>query len=165
MIHDTPAHIERLHASCVSIGSRGVLLMGKSGSGKSDLSLRLMALGAMLVADDQVLLHEKDGLLTASVDPSIRGLLEIHGVGLVRYPVANNIPVVLAVELVPLEQMEHLPTPRTFEIMGHSIPKIAIYGFDSSAPHKVYAALHAMRKGNLHTGFLPDRKEGQEGKW
>lgn len=158
MIHNTPPRNERLHASCVSIGSRGVLLVGKSGSGKSDLTLRLMALGAMLVADDQVLLHEEDGQLTASVDASIRGLLEIHGVGLVRYPVASNIPVKLVVELVPLERMEHLPNPQVHELLGHRIPKIAIYGFDSSAPHKVYAALHAMRKGNLHTGFLPDTK-------
>lgn len=159
MIHSTPAKTERLHASCVSIGSRGVLLMGKSGSGKSDLTLRLMSRGAMLVADDQVILTSEDGHLTASVDDSIRGLLEIHGIGLVRYPVANNIPVRLVVELVPLEQMEHLPKPQTYTLLGHNIPKIAIYGFDSSAPHKVYAAVHAMRHGNLHTGFLPDRQE------
>lgn len=156
MIHSTPPQTERLHASCVSIGSNGVLLVGKSGSGKSDLTLRIMAWGAMLVADDQVILTSEDGHLTASVDASIRGLLEIHGVGLVRYPVANNVPVRLVVELVPLEKMEHLPQPQHYEVLGHRIPKIGIYGFDSSAPHKIYAALHAMRPGNLHTGFLPD---------
>lgn len=159
MIHNTPPKTERLHASCVSVGSRGVLLVGKSGSGKSDLALRLMAWGAMLVADDQTILTLEDGHLTASVDDSIRGLLEIHGVGLVRYPVANNIPLRLVVELVSLEEMEHIPNPQTYEIMGHSIPKISIYGFDSSAPHKIYAAMHAMRRGNLHTGFLPDPQD------
>lgn len=156
MIHSEPPRTERLHASCVSIGSWGVLLVGKSGSGKSDLALRLMAWGAMLVADDQVILTSQDGELTASVDDSIRGLLEIHGVGLVRYPIAHHIPLRLVVELVPLEEMEHLPPPQHHEILGHRIPRIGIYGFDSSAPHKIYAALHAMRPGNLHTGFLPD---------
>lgn len=156
MIHNTPIQTERLHASCVSIGSGGVLLVGKSGSGKSDLALRLMAKGAMLVADDQVILRAEGDRLIASVDESIRGLLEIRGVGLVRYPVANNVPVRLVVELVPLEEIEHIPTPKTYALLGHNIPKIAIYGFDSSSPHKVYAAMHAMSRGNLHTGFLPD---------
>lgn len=160
MIHNTPHPAERVHASCVSIGSRGVLLLGKSGSGKSDVALRLMAHGAMLVADDQVLLHEEDGVLRAGVDAHIRGLLEIRGIGLVRYPVASNIPLRLAVNLVALEQMEHIPTPQQFSLLGVSIPQISIHGFDSSTPHKIYAAIHAMRRGNLHTGFLPDNNGG-----
>lgn len=158
MIHNTPPHIERIHASCISIGSRGVLLMGKSGSGKSDVALRLMARGGMLVADDQVILSEENGALIASVDPAIRGLIEIHGVGLVKFPVANNIPVRLAVHLVSLQEMEHIPSPQTYETLGVTIPLISIYGFDSSTPDKIYAALHAMRPGNLHTGFLPDKQ-------
>lgn len=161
MIHNTPPHTERIHASCISIGSRGVLLMGKSGSGKSDVALRLMSRGGMLVADDQVILSEENGALIASVDPTIRGLIEIHGVGLVKFPVANNIPVRLAVNLVPLEEVEHIPLPRSYETLGVKIPQICIFGFDASAPDKIYAALHAMRQGNLHTGFLPDKKDGK----
>lgn len=157
MIHNQPEHSERIHASCVSIGSKGVLLLGKSGSGKSDVALRLMARGAMLVADDQVILREEEGRLIASVDPQIRGLLEIHGVGLVRYPVATNIPVRLAVNLVALDKMEHIPAPATYSALGVSVPQIGIYGFDASTPDKIYAAIHAMRRDNLHTGFLPDR--------
>lgn len=159
MIHTPPPHSERIHASCVSIGSRGVLLMGKSGSGKSDVALRLMARGAMLVADDQVILRDEEGRLTASVDDSIRGLLEIHGVGLVKYPVANNIPVRLVVSLVALKDMEHIPIPQTYDALGFSVPQISIYGFDASTPDKIYAAVHAMHKGNLHTGFLPEGRD------
>jgi len=44
----------QLHASCVSIDGKGILLLGPSGSGKSDLSLRLIDGGATLVADDRV---------------------------------------------------------------------------------------------------------------
>lgn len=160
MIHNTPEHSERIHASCVSIGSKGVLLLGKSGSGKSDVALRLMSRGAMLVADDQVILREEQGMLVASVDAQIRGLLEIHGIGLVRYPVAANIPVRLAVNLVPLDRMEHLPEPQVYTVLGVAVPQIGIYGFDASAPDKIYAALHAMRRDNLHTGFLPERDGG-----
>lgn len=160
MIHNEPEQSERIHASCVSIGSKGVLLLGKSGSGKSDVALRLMARGAMLVADDQVILRAEEGALVASVDPHIRGLLEIHGVGLVRYPVATNIPVRLAVNLVPINEMEHIPTTQHFAALGISVPQIGIYGFDASTPDKIYAAIHAMRRGNLHTGFLPERDGG-----
>lgn len=162
MIHNTPPPSEHIHASCVSIGSHGVLLLGRSGSGKSDVALRLMSRGAMLVADDQVILTAEEGLLIASVEQSIRGLLEIHGVGLVRYPVATHIPVRLAVQLVPLEQMEHIPIPARFETLGISIPQISIYGFDASAPDKIYAAVHALHRGNLHTGFLPDGVGGRK---
>lgn len=146
----------RIHASCVAINSQGVLLMGKSGSGKSDLALRLLARGASLVADDQVILsvHESGRAVVANVDASIRGLLEIRGIGLVRYPVATDIPVALVIELVTRDKMEHIPIPATYDALGFAIPKIAIDGFDASAPAKVYAALYALKKGNLHTGFL-----------
>lgn len=148
---------QKLHASCVSIGSRGVLLIGKSGSGKSDVALRLISRGAMLVADDQTLLRVEGKYLIASVDTSIRGLLEIRGVGLVQYPVANNIPVNLVVKLSPREEMEHIPAPASFEYMGVTIPQITLHGFDAVTPDKIFAALYALGSGMLHTGFLPDK--------
>ncbi len=152
----------RLHASCVSLNSKGVLLLGKSGVGKSDLALRMLSRGAMLVADDQVIIHkidEEHEYLIATVDESIRGLLEIRGVGLVNYPVAANIPVMLAVELVRREDMEHIPTPQHFECLGIRVPKIAINGFDSSSPDKIFAAMHALRHQCLHTGFLEQKED------
>ena len=44
---------ETLHASCVAINGRAVLIEGRSGSGKSDLALRLIDQGGVLVSDDQ----------------------------------------------------------------------------------------------------------------
>ena len=41
-----------LHATCVTLGDRGMLITGPSGIGKSDLALRLIDGGAKLVADD-----------------------------------------------------------------------------------------------------------------
>lgn len=153
----------RIHGSCVSVGSRGVLLLGASGSGKSDLALRLMAKGALLVADDQVLLHAQEGYLVANVDDSIRGLLEIRGVGLVRYPLAANIPVTLAVQLVERAAIEHIPSPAVYSQLGVEIPQISLHGYDASTPEKVYAALHALLRNSLHTGFLPDKPEETSG--
>ena len=41
-----------LHATCVAIDGRGVVLTGASGAGKSGLGLQLIDGGAMLVSDD-----------------------------------------------------------------------------------------------------------------
>ena len=65
-----------IHASCIAIGGKGVLLLGGSGAGKSDLALRLIDDGAALVADDRTLLFVKNGALHAKAPPSIKGLLE-----------------------------------------------------------------------------------------
>ena len=62
-----------VHASCVALDRRAVLLRGASGCGKSALALQLMALGATLVADDRVILRLRDGALAASCPASIRG--------------------------------------------------------------------------------------------
>ena len=81
-----------IHASCVAIGGKAVLLLGASASGKSDLALRLIDGGAVLVADDRTILRVKNGGLNASAPPSIRGLLEIRAVGIVKLPVRASAP-------------------------------------------------------------------------
>ena len=71
-----------LHASCVALDGRGVLILGRSGAGKSSLALELMALGARLVADDRTVLHADDGAPVASCPPAILGKIEARGVGI-----------------------------------------------------------------------------------
>ena len=58
-----------VHASCVALDGNGVLLRGPSGSGKSDLALRLIDGGAVLVADDQVALTVEGEKILASAPP------------------------------------------------------------------------------------------------
>ncbi|WP_040850329.1 HPr kinase/phosphorylase, partial [Nitrospirillum viridazoti] len=74
----------RVHATCVSVGGAGVLLRGASGSGKSDLALRLVDAGALLVADDQVALAADPTatLLTATAPERLAGLIEVRGLGI-----------------------------------------------------------------------------------
>lgn len=147
---------EKIHGTCIAAGSKGVLLLGASGSGKSDLALRLISRGAVLVADDVVMLRKEEDYIIANADTATRGLLEVRGVGLVHYPVANHIPVVLVVRLVVQEKVERLPTPAVESLLGVSIPAISISGIEASSPDKVHAALHALLRNRLHTGFLPD---------
>ncbi len=88
-----------LHATCVAVDGRGLLIMGPSGSGKSLLAIQMMALGARLVADDQVHLSLQNGVLTARCPAALSGLIEARGLGLLHAKPLPEAPVHLAVEL------------------------------------------------------------------
>jgi HPr kinase/phosphorylase len=90
---------DTVHATCVAIARRGVLILGPSGSGKSTLGLALMALGARLVADDRTLLTSKAGKLVAKCPPAIRGLIEARGLGLIRAQPLTSAAIALVVDL------------------------------------------------------------------
>ena len=132
----------RLHATCVAIGDRGVLLTGPSGAGKSDLALRLIDRGAMLVSDDGVDLHARNGRLEAASPRTIAGLLEVRGLGILPFE-ATAAPVALVIALDrPAARMPESPLPiETIE--GIAIPLLALDAFEPSAPIKVERALMA----------------------
>ena len=50
-----------VHGSAIAIHGKGVLLLGPSGSGKSDLALRLIDRGAKLICDDVVHIENNKG--------------------------------------------------------------------------------------------------------
>ncbi|WP_136645570.1 HPr kinase/phosphorylase [Tabrizicola sp. YIM 78059] len=106
-----------LHASCISVDGRGLLILGPSGSGKSSLALRLIALGARLVADDRTEVVAIDNRLIARCPPAIRGLVEARGVGLLRAEASGEVPVVLVADLGRTEE-QRLPPYRRITLMG-----------------------------------------------
>jgi len=129
-----------LHASCVAIAGRGVLLTGASGAGKSDLALRLIDRGAVLVGDDGLVIEARDGRLHARPGPNIEGQMEVRGLGILAFPWVEA-PLALAITLdqpVPRMPDELLPV-RVIE--GLTLPMIALDPFESSAPVKVEKAL------------------------
>jgi serine kinase of HPr protein (carbohydrate metabolism regulator) len=129
-----------LHASCVAIGGRAVLITGPSGSGKSDLALRLIDRGAVLVADDCTLVRTFGAGLLADVPGTIAGRIEVRGIGILDMPYQTDVPVALVVALD--EPVERMPERQAAcDIAGTSIPKIALAGFEASAPVKVKLAL------------------------
>jgi HPr kinase/phosphorylase len=109
-----------------------VLLLGPSGSGKSDLLLRLLDRGFTLVADDRVELT--DGV--ASAPEALAGLLEIRGLGVVRFPHLASAPVALA---VTLNAGERLPYPATHGPSGGRL--VWVDPASASAPQRVAIAL------------------------
>jgi HPr kinase/phosphorylase len=108
---------QTLHASCVAVGDRGLLILGPSGSGKSGLALRLISLGAALVADDQTTLTVETGRLVARCPAPIRALVEARGIGLLRAPTVEAATIALIVDLGRNED-HRLPPFRTFTILG-----------------------------------------------
>jgi len=112
---------EIVHATCVAADAGGILILGASGSGKSGLGLALMAHGALLVADDRTVLTRDGDALIATAPDTIRGLIEVRGIGILNAPVADAAPVVLAIDLDRTET-HRLPPLRTIGLMGQSVP-------------------------------------------
>ncbi len=128
--------------TCVAFGHRGVLLRGPSGSGKSDLALRLCDRGAILVSDDGVeLAGDGDGALIASAPPSIAGLMEVRGLGILEVPVSEPVSLVAVVDLVARAEQERMPEPDSVDLAGILLPRFRLHAFDASAATKVLLAV------------------------
>jgi serine kinase of HPr protein (carbohydrate metabolism regulator) len=134
---------ETVHASTVATGGRAVLITGPSGSGKSDLALRLLDRGFTLVSDDQTLVRREDDRLIASAPPNIAGKLEIRGIGIVETDHAGDTQIALWVELT--SDIQRMPDDsRERPILGIPLPVISIDAMAASAPSKVAVALDRM---------------------
>lgn len=131
---------ETLHASCVARESRAILISGLSGSGKSDLALRLIDRGARLVSDDYTIVRRVEGRLVAKAPANIEGRMEVRGVGILPFDTEGDVPVCLVVALG--SEVERLPERREpIVIAGISVPVVAVSAFEISAAIKVELAL------------------------
>lgn len=134
---------ETIHASAVASKGRAVLISGPSGSGKSDLTLRLLDRGFTLVSDDQTIVRRDGDRLVASPPPTIAGKLEIRGIGIVDMDHVSDIPVALLVELT--SDIQRLPDgDRERPVLGLPLPLISIDALTASAASKVAVALDRM---------------------
>ncbi|MBV7257434.1 HPr kinase/phosphatase C-terminal domain-containing protein [Pacificimonas sp. WHA3] len=123
---------ERIHATMVRLGHAGVLLTGDSGAGKSDLAIRLIDRGGMLVADDQVILAAVGGVLYGDAVPGFAGRIEARGLGILDVPAAGRTRVTHHFALsndparMPVEEERHF--------CGVALPSRQIDARAASAP-------------------------------
>jgi serine kinase of HPr protein (carbohydrate metabolism regulator) len=145
-----------VHGTCIALGRYGALLRGPSGCGKSDLALRFLFLARrgpaardapVLVADDQVQLTRAGTRVLASSPESIRGKLEVRGVGIVSVKSVPECELVLAVDLVRPDEVERLPAEDLkASLLGIELPLVRLAPFESSAAIKLALAVaHARR--------------------
>ena len=134
-------------AVLTAIGPRAVLLRGPSGSGKSDLALRLIDAGARLVADDQSELRRQGDAILVRSPSAIAGLIEVRGIGIVRVEPLAEAPLALIADLLPEGPpgaIERMPPRATERFLGMDLPRIAVAPLEASAAAKVALALRAI---------------------
>lgn len=130
-------NMHRLHGTCVAIEDSGVLLCGASGSGKSDLGLRLIEAGGALIADDYTDVVNIDGCLVASAPTTIRGLVELRGLGVLRIPYRDSVRLVSVIDLVAPDRVERMPRAATLTVLDVMLPLFRLAPFEASAVAKV----------------------------
>lgn len=134
-----------IHGSAVRFLDRGVLLLGPSASGKSDLALRLIDAGATLIADDQICLSRAGDGLDAQPPERLAGLIALRGMGVMRVPHSKG-RLDLAVDLSPSDAaVDPLPEPGVGTWLGVRLPMISLDASLPSAVPRIRMALSAER--------------------
>ncbi len=142
-----------VQGTCVEFGGMAVLLRGASGSGKSDLALRLIDSGARLVADDIVDLQVADGIVTVAPPPAapprLIGHMEVRGLGIMAVPTIAAARLGLLVDLVLPATVERLPPAERELVLGVAVPKLRLAPFEASVVAKLRLALTAVAAGEV----------------
>ena len=126
-----------LHGCMVDMRGVGVLIVGPSGSGKSETAIGLLERGASLVADDMVRIKFVGGELVATAPDLSRGYMEIRGIGIINvanlYGLASIRPdkrLDLVVSLKPQVDLNEVDRtgiqPKTYEILGQQVVNVEI---------------------------------------
>lgn len=145
-----PGGVELVHGTAIALGNRAVLIRGPSGAGKSDLAFRCIGIGpsdlvrerVKLVADDQVVLKQDGSGIVASAPSTIRGKLEVRGLGILEVDAVAEANLVLIADLISDGSIERYPDPwPQAHILGLEVPLIHLYPFESSSALKLVAAI------------------------
>ena len=150
---------EQIHCTAVEVNGVAVLLLGPSGVGKSDLALRLIHEGANLISDDRVDLNLSNGRLYATSPENIRGLLEIHGTGVLEVGSIETAQVSLVVDLASESDIERVPEPRYTVFLGQKVKVMRIDPFSVSATAKIRYALKVAKGEVKNVGMIVSREK------
>lgn len=145
----TQMSLQNIHASCVAIKGKGILMSGPPGIGKSTLALQLIDRGGLLVSDDQTLLTlNEDGQLIGSCPSSIQGRIEVRGVGLCTLPFQETCPLHLFVEISEGKSLERLPAREFRDYYGIQVPLLKLQKGDPIGALKVELKADMEKKKN-----------------
>ena len=129
----------RIHATCIVIDGIGVLLTGASGTGKSDLALRMLDRGARLLSDDYTEVAVREGQLIGCPPTALAGKIEVRGVGIID---CDNMPeAMIGLEVRLDAPVVRMPEAETITHFGVDIPLYALCALEASAPLKLEALM------------------------
>lgn len=135
-----------MHASCVAIYDVGILFTGPSGSGKSDLALRLIDRGARLIGDDQIHLKRQGNAIMLEPVQSLTGKIEVRSLGIYAVDYVRNVPLICEFQLS--QKVDRFPLDRQSTIIfGLPVPSIKLLAYEASAPIKVEMAVRQLLQG------------------
>ncbi len=132
-----------VHGTAISIAGHGVLIIGASGSGKSDLALRLIDRGAIIISDDRVIVEPINGHPVLRTAPNIEGKIEVRGVAIITMPFVTDIELRLVIDLAAAVP-RFIETMSSHKIAGFAVPSIALAAFEASAVIKVEKAIKSV---------------------
>ncbi|MEO9600741.1 HPr kinase/phosphatase C-terminal domain-containing protein [Parasphingorhabdus sp.] len=128
------------HATAVAISGAGIMIRGKSGSGKSDLALRLIDRGATLISDDYVDIKQKNQSLILSPPSNLAGKIEVRSLGIIECPYLSDIELRLIINLK--NKPDRFPMDRqAMNLLGITVPFCTLDAMETSAAIKVELAL------------------------
>ncbi len=133
--------MKQFHATTIQIDGKGVMLCGPSASGKSDLGIRLIENGAILVADDRTDITLNNNKILASAPKEIFGKMEVRGLGIITLDAVVKTHLTIVVELVNSIAIERHPTKKNINLLGVTLPLIHLYAFEASASAKIRRSL------------------------
>lgn len=112
-----------VYGSAIAVDGRGFLIRGASGSGKSGLVLQMMALGADLISDDQVIIERSAGTIIMSAPQTLVGKIEARFVGILNVPTRKNAVLNHVIDL-DVDSQAQLPQLQHCEVLGLQIDLI-----------------------------------------
>tara|TARA_B100000989_G_scaffold236078_1_gene182921 strand:- start:751 stop:1173 length:423 start_codon:yes stop_codon:yes gene_type:complete len=132
---------KRVHGTSVALEDHGVLIVGHSGSGKSDLALRLIDSGGTLISDDQTVCLKKQNEIFLYSIKEIYGLLEVKGMGIIKVPYVENVKMKIIVSLIK-KKPERINPKNKKKILGLNFPYLELDPNEISAVAKIKLKLN-----------------------
>jgi HPr kinase/phosphorylase len=139
-----------IHATAVAVAGAGLLICGKSGSGKSDLALRLIDRGAILISDDQVDIRRNNQILSLSPPASLAGKLEVRSLGICERHHIAGIELKLVIDLKQHPDRFPMDSQVMF-LLGIKVPSCTLDAMEISAAIKAEWALQRIMQGAIES--------------